>query len=56
MSGTGHVLHIELGADCARDAAKQLSPRLHKSQFVYYSTMQRVHANANKYFFNDSYP
>lgn len=28
MSRTGLVLHIELGADCARDAAKQLAPRL----------------------------
>ncbi|MBI1887287.1 MAG: PAS domain-containing protein [Nitrosomonadales bacterium] len=28
MSGTGHVLHIELGADCTPDVARQLSPRL----------------------------
>lgn len=28
MPGTGRVLHIELGADCARDVVEQLSPRL----------------------------
>lgn len=28
MSGTNHVLHIELSADCAPDVVEQLSPRL----------------------------
>lgn len=28
MSGNSHVLHIELGADCARDVIEQLSPQL----------------------------
>lgn len=28
MSGTNHVLHIELSADCAPDIVEQLSPRL----------------------------